>query len=152
MLAPRRFFTHWLPVGIWMAVIFSASTDVGSSQHTSRFIRPILRWLYPQVSDATIERVQFVVRKGGHMTEYAILALLLWRARRPPTREHAPPRPWAGAGFAWIVAALYACSDELHQLFVASRQASVEDVLLDATGAALGLAVCGCVARWRKRR
>ncbi|HEY2953250.1 MAG TPA: VanZ family protein [Verrucomicrobiae bacterium] len=151
MSAHRLFLIYWLPVVVWMALIFSASTDAGSSRRTSRIIRPILRWLYPQISDARVEQVQFVVRKGGHMAEYAILAGLLWRARRKPVPHD--PRPWQGAAavFAWLVAALYACSDELHQNFVASRQASVWDVMLDSTGAALGLIALWQLGRWRKR-
>ena len=151
MFVPRLFLKYWLPVLLWMAVIFSASTDAGSSQQTSRFIRPILRWLFPQASDTTIDQMQFVIRKGGHMTEYAVLAGLLWRARCQPAPEELRPGPGAAALFAWLVATLYACSDELHQYFVASRQASVGDVLLDSAGAALGLVTLWQLGRWRKR-
>jgi VanZ family protein len=134
-----------------MALIFSASTGVGRSENTSRIIGPILRWLYPHISNATVEQVQFVVRKFSHMTEYAILAGLLWRARRQPVPND--PRPWQGAAalFAWIVSALYAGSDEFHQHFVKGRDASVWDVMLDSTGAALGLIALWQVGRWRKR-
>lgn len=151
MSAPRLFLTHWLPVVLWMALIFSVSTDAGSSEHTSRIIGPMLRWLYPRVSDATVEQVQFFARKGGHMFEYAILAGLLWRARRQPAKDDPRPWHWAAALFAWLVAALYALSDELHQHFVASRQASAGDVLLDSAGAALGLIALWQIGRWRKR-
>ena len=67
-----------------MGLIFAGSTDILSSQHTSRIIGPLLRWLNPNVSDQTIRAVQAVVRKGSHVAEYSVLALLLWRARRRP--------------------------------------------------------------------
>lgn len=151
MFTLRPFLKYWLPVGLWMVLIFSASTDAGSSHQTSRILGPILRWLFPHVSDITIGQAQFVIRKGGHMMEYAVLAGLLWRARRQSGAEN--PRPGQGAAFlfAWLVAALYACSDELHQYFVASRQASVGDVLLDSAGAALGLVTLWQLGRWRQQ-
>ena len=134
------FLRYWLPVILWMAVIFFGSTGLGASHHTSRFIGPFLRWLKPDISDAAVERVQFAVRKTAHITEYAILALLLWRALRQ-TPDGAP-RSWPArkAGAVLLITALYAASDEVHQYFVKSRDASVRDVLLDTGGAALGLA------------
>jgi VanZ family protein len=65
---------------IWLCLIFIGSTDLMSAEQTSRIILPLLRWLKPDISMETIAQVQFVVRKCAHMTEYAILAMLLWRA------------------------------------------------------------------------
>ncbi|MBI3875899.1 MAG: VanZ family protein [Verrucomicrobia bacterium] len=145
------FLKYWLPVGIWMLVIFTGSTDLLSSQHTSRFIGPLLRWFQPDISDATIGRVQFVVRRTGHLTEYAVLAALLWRARRKPAPKETRPWCWREAGFALLVATFYAATDEFHQSFVPSREARVGDVALDSFGAALGLLVLWGLGRWRKR-
>src|SRR5690349_15241729 len=78
----RRHLLAWLPVVLWLALIFTFSTDAGSSKRTSRIIGPLLRWLHPGVSEETINTVQTVVRKGAHLTEYAILAALIWRALR----------------------------------------------------------------------
>ena len=63
-----------------MAVIFSASADSHSYEHSSRFVEPFLHWLFPQMSQAHVEEIHHLIRKCGHLTEYAILALLLWRA------------------------------------------------------------------------
>jgi VanZ family protein len=71
---------YWLPVLVWLCLIFIGSTDLMSAEQTSRIIRPLLRWLRPAISMETIAQVQFVVRKCAHLTEYAILAILLWRA------------------------------------------------------------------------
>jgi VanZ family protein len=49
-----------------------------------------------------------------------------------------------------LFAALYAATDETHQIFVPGRNASVRDVLLDTFGAGLGLAVTWCALRVRK--
>ncbi len=133
-----------------MAIIFSASTGAGSSQKTSRFIGPILRWFNPETSEETVEAIQFGIRKTAHMGEYALLAALLWRARRKPTLIGGK---WirSDAIFAIGIAALYAMTDELHQSFVPSRQGSPWDVLLDTLGATLGILAIWAFWRWRKR-
>src|ERR1043166_8183672 len=121
------FLKVWLPVLAWMIFIFIGSTDLLSAEHTSRFIGPFLRWFAPDVSDATIASIQLVVRKCAHLTEYAILAALLYRAFRQAV--------WISFG----IAAVYAALDEFHQSFVASRTGSPWDTAIDCLGAALGL-------------
>jgi len=135
-----RFIIYWLPVVIWLCVIFTFSGDAGSTRRTSRFITPILRWLMPNISDAAIRQVQTVVRKTAHLTEYAILAALLWRALRRPFRGDLRPWNWREASLAWMIAFLFAVTDEWHQSFVPERQAQAIDVLIDASGALLGVA------------
>lgn len=134
-----------------MIVIFGFSTQAGSTRHTSRIIGPLLRWLDPQVTDATINRVQYVVRKGAHTAEYAILAALLWRARRQPVRGDARPWQWSEAGLALGLAIAFAASDELHQAFVPSREARVGDVFIDGAGAALGVVTLWFIGRCRRK-
>jgi VanZ family protein len=137
------------PVLLWMLLIFVASTDIGSSQHTSRIIGPLLRWFNADISEQTIKAVQAVVRKTGHVSEYAVLAALLWRARRVFGGQVG----WAWREF-WIVifcCAAYAGTDEFHQLFVSSRQASVIDVGFDSCGATAGLLLLWWIGRRRKR-
>jgi VanZ family protein len=145
------FLRYWLPVLLWMSFIFMASTDLLSSQRTSRFIGPFLRRLVPDISDQAVDRIQYGLRKTGHVAEYAVLACLLWRLRRRPPR--ADPRRWCWADAAWALAGagLYALTDEWHQRLVASRYASVGDVLLDTAGAAAGLAMCWLAGHWRGR-
>ncbi len=132
-----------------MGLIFGASTGAGSSEHTSRIIRPVLRWLIPGIADATVRRVQFVVRKGGHLSEYAALAWLLWRVRRQPVKNDPRPWRWSEAVFALLMAVLFAATDEAHQSMVPSREGRISDVFIDAAGAALGLLVLHAQGRWR---
>ena len=123
-----------------MSWIFSASTDLMSRQHTSRIVEPLLRWLDPAISQETIDLVHFFTRKLGHVTEFAILAILLWRA----VDWHSPPgsgRDWRRIVSAFLLSILYAATDEFHQLFVPSRGASVGDVCIDGFGAILGLLI-----------
>ena len=70
------FLKFWLLVLLWMVVIFSASSDTHSYQHSSRLLEPLLHWLFPTMSQAHVEDIHLVIRKCAHLTEYAILALL----------------------------------------------------------------------------
>jgi VanZ family protein len=137
MLLTTRLLRTWCLVLLWMTAIFIGSTDVLSAQHTSRWIGPILRWVKPDISDAAIRHVEVIIRKGGHVTEYAVLGLLLYRALHPGPA--APPGFIRRTAAALAISALYAASDEFHQGFVATRYASVNDVIIDTLGAAAGL-------------
>ena len=131
-----------------MLLIFIASTDLMSAQHTSRFIGPFLLWLNPEISAETIRAVQFAIRKAAHVTEYAILAAWWLRALhggiRMLTIRHAL--------LALAMASVYAALDEYHQSFVASRTGSPIDVLIDASGALLGIVICWLIARRKPTR
>ncbi len=72
----------------------------------------------------------FLVKKSGHMLEYAVLAWLWHRALGKRLA-------WA----AWGLAVLYAATDEFHQSFIPGRHAQLTDVGIDALGAAIGLFV-----------
>jgi VanZ family protein len=148
----RPFVNYWLPVLIWMTVIWSASGDSHSFQHTSRILGPAIRWLVPQISDEALDMTVTVIRKGGHLAEYAILAVLLRRALRKPLKGDPRPWSWREAGWALVLVALYAASDEFHQSFVPSREASVRDVLIDTLGGILGLISLRIAGRWGRGR
>jgi VanZ family protein len=131
----------WLDVVLWMAFIFVLSSDLGSATHTSMIIEPLVLWLRPNASPEEIARVHFFVRKAGHLSEYAVLALLLFRTIRRAPFPSSSAWSWKNAGLALFIAAAYAASDEWHQSFVASRTADFHDVLIDSGGALVGLTV-----------
>jgi len=118
-------------VAVWSAVIFTFSTDTFSSEHTQGVVVDVLHTLLPHASENTLLILHDIIRKCGHVVEYFIFGVLLFRAVR------APVRGWdvRWAFLAILIAALYASSDEIHQIFVPSRGASIWDALLD-TGAA----------------
>jgi len=141
----RRFVRYWMPAIVWMALIFLGSTDILSAEHTSRFLVPFLRWTDPQISLAALNAIQLGIRKFGHLTEYAILAMLLWRALRGGTRWQI--KMSILLLIAWVACAIFAASDEFHQSFVPSRTASPTDVMIDTCGALAGLLTCLILAR-----
>jgi len=146
----KLFASRWLPVLIWMAVIFTASNDRSSARHSSRLIEPLVRWLLPHAQDQTVRAVVYNVRKLAHVTEYAILAMLLWRVFAQSFPEPTRPRLWRTGVLVVFIAFVYAASDEIHQLFVPDREGNPVDVLIDTSGAILGLLVIWAWNRWRK--
>jgi VanZ family protein len=144
----RGLVIDWMLVIAWMCLMFLGSTDLMSAQHTSRFLVPFLLWLDPHISFKTLMLIQLLVRKMGHLTEYAILAALMWRV----IRHHWPlvqVKFWRPAIVAGILAATFAMTDEFHQSFYPSRTATVHDVLIDITGALIGLLICWMFVRRR---
>lgn len=139
MSRPAWSLRRWLPALLWAGFIFWGSTDALSVPHTSRFLRPLLHWLAPDLGEDTLAAIQLCLRKTGHMVEYAILAGLLWRPLNSSALGHARAWPSRLAWWAWGLAVAYAASDELHQTFVASREGTGRDVGIDAFGAALAL-------------
>ncbi len=137
----RILLKYWLPPLVWMCLIFSASADTKSYQHSSALFFPVLHWLFPYLSDAQMDFLHHLFRKTAHLTEYALLALLLWRAIRQPQKTDHGTRPWRWdeTGGALTIVFAYAASDEFHQIFVPSRTPMITDVLIDTTGGAIGL-------------
>ena len=142
-----RFLKYWLPLLAWMVFIFIGSGNLMSAEHTSRFIVPFLHWLLPRLSPETLEQIHVLIRKLGHVTEYAILSVLLWRAIFGGITLK-----WSSSTTffsAWFVCLILAACDEFRQSFVASRGPSIWDVTIDSVGAALGLGIYWCIIRRR---
>ena len=125
MHSSRLFLRYWLPVFAWAGLIFALSSI------------PSLESGLPKAGD-------LVLRKLGHMIEYAVLALLLHRALR--AHSLAPRRALTSAA---VLALLYAVLDEYHQSFVPGREGSPRDVLIDALGIGSALYL---LPWWRSRR
>ena len=129
-----------------MAIIFAGSTDLMSAEHTSRIIVPLLRWFVPTISPLTLVRLEFFLRKAAHVSEYAVLAVLLYRAFVHTIFQS---RRVLSAGIVLLSCAAYAASDEFHQSFVPSRTASLRDVMIDLCGAMLAVLVYWSIATRR---
>jgi VanZ family protein len=137
---------RYAPLIGWMTVIFFASTGEFSADNTNLLVQPLLRWLFPHITNEQIIGFHFFLRKCGHFTEYAILGLLAARAFTASSNARLR-RSWFVA--ALVLICVYALTDEYHQSFVASRTASIYDSLIDMSG---GFVALLAVAAWRKRR
>ena len=100
----RSALSLWLPVVLWACVIFAFSA-----------VPRLGTW-------------DLVLRKLAHVSEYALLGLLLARATRRPA-------------VAVVLAAAYAVTDEIHQTFVEGRHGAPLDVAIDTAGALAGVLV-----------
>ena len=75
--------------------------------------------------------LQRIVNKGGHMIGYGLLALAYWRMFEFEDKK---------IRLAWLLAVLYAMTDEFHQSFVPGRHPTLFDVLVfDNLGALISL-------------
>lgn len=98
---------------------------------------------------AFASEISHIVRKTAHATEYGILALFWFNAIFNKDSK------LIKTGIVTvIICALYAASDEFHQLFIAGRSGKVGDVLIDTTGALTMTLICilvCCLYRKRKK-
>ena len=135
----------------WMILIFwfSAAPASESSNMSLTAGKTAARLLVPGYEDWTEEeqtalakRMDHPVRKAAHAGEYALLGLLILGSLegicRKGIRRNAA---------AWVIATLYAATDEFHQLFVAGRSGQVSDVFLDSAGAAAGILAAAFLVR-----
>jgi len=133
-----------------MALIFTASSDTRSYEHSSRLVEPLLRWLFPHMSAARVHAIHELLRKCAHLAEYSVFALLLWRALRKPVKSDPRAWNWREARLVLLLVMLYAATDEFHQQFVSTRTSLVSDVFIDTGGGAAGLLALWLIGRWRK--
>jgi VanZ family protein len=127
----RQRLWRYGPLLLWILFISFASSNEFSAANTSRIVRPILLWLFPNISEARLATIHFLTRKAAHFTEYAVLAFLARRAFI--TSAHAfIQRHWFQLGLLLVV--IYALLDEYHQSFVPSRTSSIYDSAIDVAG------------------
>jgi VanZ family protein len=123
-----------LPPLAWSALIAWFSSAGWHGGATLPLIEPWMRALLPWAAPEQIAGAHWLLRKTGHVVEYAVLALLWRRALAVP----GAPAPRRGP---LALAALTAVLDEAHQAITPGREGSIADVLLDAGAAAAALHV-----------
>lgn len=144
----------------WMIVIFSFSaqpaddsgaTSQGVGAFLAEFFVPGYEDWSTQRQEAFVEKIDHPVRKAGHLTEYAVLGTLV-----TGTVLSFGLRGKRAALTAEGIGVLYAASDEFHQLFVPGRGSQVTDVLIDASGFAVGVAaafvIFWMICRYRRKK
>lgn len=141
----------WAAVILWMAVIFGFSHQPAtvSSGMSSGITDTILKAIAQISSETAIDTdaLHTFVRKNAHFFVYLVLGVLVFRALRL-----SGICGYRGAGAALAICALYAASDETHQLFIAGRSGEFRDVLIDSTGAFVGIGLSWLAAEWRNAK
>lgn len=125
-----------------MIFVFSAQEGEDSSRLSQGVTEWVLGAVVPGYGAMSLPQklrylklAGFWVRKAAHFSEYALLgATLLIHLRY----AMAGRRYRAMALWSWLIATLYACTDELHQMFVGGRGPAIRDVLIDSAGALAG--------------
>lgn len=147
-------------VFLWMTVIFLMSNQPGeessevSGSVSYRVVSTVSTALHWNLSEKEMvvraEAIQYPVRKCAHMTEYAILGILMLRHLYTYTVLRKQRRCWF---LAWLLSTMYAATDEYHQIFIKGRSGNPIDVIIDATGACIGLLILSlCYSILLKRR
>jgi VanZ family protein len=143
-----KWLRYWWPALAWAVVISGFSTGAFTSDNTSHFIIPILRFFLPHAAPETLELLHYIIRKCGHLTEYFILSMLILRGIR--AGEKGMHVRWALVTI--LIIAGYAALDEYHQSFVPGRTAAVGDVFIDTSGGAAALIVASLFVLLGKAR
>jgi|KBSSwiStaDraftv2_1062776.scaffolds.fasta_scaffold333901_2 VanZ family protein len=133
----------WLPPVAWTAVVLTLSSASFSADNTGSIIDPLLAWLLPWLAPSSIAVIHGLLRKTAHVTEYAVLAALWWRAL-----ARSGARPARAAWLTLLIGVTVAAVDETHQSWLPSRTGSIRDVLIDTAGVALAVALAGL--GWRR--
>jgi VanZ family protein len=125
---------RYAPLILWIGVIFILSSGHGSMKETSRFIRPLLEFIFPGAPEQTLLIYQGFVRKFAHFAEYSALAFWAARAFWNSSIEFLR-KFWHFVSFVLVL--LIAAIDEYNQSFNSLRTGSIYDVLIDLSGGLL---------------
>ena len=143
----RRVVIAWVLALGWAGVIWMLGSDSFSSSATSPGLLEWLGWLVADLDSRTKYELLMAIRKSAHFIEYAILAVLTFRAALlSAPRNPIPTAVWVAL---FLVASL-AAADEARQAFSPVRTGSPHDVLIDLTGGVL--AIVGVVLVSRRMR
>ncbi len=140
---------RYAPLLLWIGVIFFLSSSMGAASNTSRIIRPLLIWLFPDITEPSLQLAHFWVRKTAHLTAYAVLGILAVRAFRRSSQAFL--RNWRFV-FSFLLVAAVAAADETNQSFLTSRTGAAEDVLLDISGGLAAILVLYLMEKLRRRK
>jgi VanZ family protein len=138
-----RVVRAWLLVALWAALVWWLGTDQFSAGTTSRYLAPLIDWLWPSATVGQRYALLMGIRKVAHPSVYAVLAALAFRAALLSGVSGLA----RGAAAALALAVSLAGLDELRQTRTRARTGAASDVALDAVGASAALAALGYLRR-----
>lgn len=126
----------WILVILWMVVIFIFSNETSTmSNEKSRFFIYLIQTLGLDLNAFFGNLSNFMVRKASHFLEYFILAILLFNIIKG---KFEIKKVFI---ISIVIVVLYACTDEIHQIFIPGRTARIKDIFIDTVGGSMGLLV-----------
>ncbi len=139
---------RYAPLILWVGVVLFASTTIASMSNTSRFIRPLLMFLFPNTPEEILIIYHGYIRKFAHFAEYAMLAFWASRAFWNSSKELLK-KYWYVAAFVLVFSV--ASIDEYNQSFNSARTGSIYDVLLDCLGGLTAILLLAAFHIFRKK-
>ncbi len=151
---------RWMRLALWCVILvllaaialFSAQNGEASQKLSDGVVQRLLTLFWSGYAPAPAQEqarvwqtAVLVVRKGAHATEFLLLGAALYLLLRSYAARRA-------ALCAWSLAAAYGALDEIHQLFSIGRAGRITDVLIDASGAALGVWLVWGIMRLAARK
>lgn len=142
-----------LMIVLWMAFIFSLSNDNGvkSTKKSDSFIFKIVdifsnKKLSDNEKNIILSKYVFITRKCAHIFIYFILGILAISLSSE----------FYKLNFKVILSTLlfciiYACSDEIHQLFILGRSGKIIDIIIDSIGSVIGVNLYYYIYKIRRR-
>lgn len=133
-----KIFLVWVPVLVWMVLIFNLSAQPAKvsnklSKGVTAHVVETVKEIKPEFS---IDNANHIIRKNAHFFIYLVLSILVANALK-----RSGVLGLKSSFLALGICILYAASDEVHQLFVSGRGAQVRDVFIDGAGALVGIGV-----------
>jgi len=129
--------TQFAIASFWLVLVLFLGSAYFAAQETGRYVVPFLKFLMPGVPSSELQAIHMVLRKLAHVLEYAVLALLWYRALH--TVGGRSPR--TAAWVALSICLVCSIADEAHQSMLPSRRGSVRDFVIDAFGATAMLTI-----------
>ena len=130
---------------IWMSFIFSMSNQPANiskelSQNIENLLNhtPIIGNLLSDILNSS--NSQFIVRKSAHVILFCLLSVLCFIVIYEIKKSVK-----ISTLVSFSITFIYACIDEIHQLFIPGRGSQIKDVLIDSIGAIIGLIVINLI-------
>jgi VanZ family protein len=129
----------------WAGLIFYLSTGDFGGGFSGALLRWFLQAVHLAVAPRTFIALNFLFRKLAHLTEYAVLAMLIYGSGRDED-----PFRWQRqrAILSVLASGLYSLTDEFHQRYVPGRGPALSDCAIDTLGAILGTLIFYLRAAW----
>ncbi len=134
--ANQRKLLILLAVVFWMAIIFKLSAQPGEQSNllSTKVTTAIVSLAKLFRPDVNVVSLNYFIRKCAHFLAYLVLGIIvLFAMRRIGVMGK------QGVVFTLLLCIGYAITDELHQAFVPGRTPKLLDVLIDSSGASLGI-------------
>ena len=92
--------------------------------------------------EKALNEIEHYIRKLAHFSLYLIVGILTMSLMCTFDLKNVK-KIFASLG----IGVVYACSDEVHQLFILDRTASIIDVFIDSSGVCVGILIVYCIAK-----